>query len=351
MSSLRKFALVVLAVVATLGVVACGDDDESTSAAGSADTASQSTTAKQQERLTIAYIQPGPFPYYVRGVDGAKAAAKDLGVDLKVSNSQLKPEQEISNVEDAVSQNVDGIVLFSVGKASEKAALAKARAANIPVAVLYGYDKELEDQGAVFVQAPAPLTGGLAGTWVADNVKTGDVAIIQGQLGRGDAEAYTDGFKKALAVNGSLKVVASPAADWDRGKAQTAAQDALSAHPQLKALFVQNEDMALGAYAAVKAAGKIAQVKIVSQNGSPEGLKAVEDGQLAATVAWSPAQEAQMALRRLVEAVRDGEQADPKVCTTPTLLVTKDNVTDAPPWVPSAESTAANLKAECAPQQ
>lgn len=293
----------------------------------------------------IAFIQTGPFPYYERGVEGAKMAAESLGVELSVLNSDLSAEQEIANVEDAITKGVDGIVLFSVARASEEAALTKANEAGIPVAVLYGYAPELEDMGAVFVQADVNQTGAMAGEWLAANVPSGKVAIIQGALGRGDAEAYTASFKEALAANPDLEIVGEPAGDWARDSGLTAMQDLLTAHPDLAGAFVQNEDMALGAIQAIKAAD--AQVTIVSQNGSPDGLGAVETGEIAATVGWSPAQEAQMALARLVANIDDGTVADPKLCNTPVVLVTAENLGEASPWIPTAESTAASLVAEC----
>ena len=347
------------AVAIAAAVAACGGGAAPASpapasqapASAAAATAAPATSAgaasetPSQKPLKIAYIQTGAFDYYQRGADGATLAAPALGVDLTVMNSDLKPEKELANVEDAISQKVDGIVLFSVGKSSEEAALAKAKDAGIPVAVLYGYDPSLEADGAVFMQADVNKTGKLAGDWVAANISEGPVAVIQGALGRGDAEAYTQSFEDALAANPALKVVGTPAADWARDKAVAAMQNLLTAHPDLAAVFVQNEDMALGAVQAVKAAGSSAVV--VSQNGSPDGLKAVSDGDIKATVAWSPAQEAQMALARLVEAIRTGTAPEPKLCATPLLLVTSDNIADAPPWVPDQASTDASLKANC----
>ena len=294
----------------------------------------------------IAYIQTGPFEYYQYGTDGVKMAAEKLGVDLLLFNSDLKPEKEIANVEDAIQQGVDGIVLFSVGRASEEAALAAANKADIPVALLYGYAPELVDKGAAFLQADVNASGGLAGKWVAENVKSGKVAIIQGMLGRGDAEAYTESFKKALAANPDLKVVAEPEGGWDRAKAVAAMEDILTKHPDLAAAFIQNEDMALGALSVIKDRG--ADVKIVSQNGSPNGLDAVKKGDIAATVGWSPSEEAQMALARLMETIRTGKAPEPKLCNTPLLVMTAENVDQAHPWVPTAGSTAVAIKAQCA---
>jgi ribose transport system substrate-binding protein len=335
-------------VFAVVALAACGGGGGDSTAADTTAADTTSTQESNEEALTIGYLQTGPFEYYVRGAEGAEAASGDLGIDVKVFDSELTPEKEIANVEDAIQQGVDGLVLFSVGKASEKAALAKAKAADVPVAVLYGYDPSLEEEAVTFVQAPADLTGREAGEWIAENVEGGEVAVIQGQLGRGDAEAYTEGFEEGLSGNSELQVVATPAADWDRAKAQNAMQDILSANPELSAVFVQNDDMALGAAAALKAAGKQDQVTLVSQNGSPPGLEAVEAGTVAATVSWSPAEEAQMALARLVAFIREGTPADPKVCTTPTLLVTEANVAEAPPWVATPQSTEEGLSVACA---
>lgn len=230
-----------MAVGLALTLAACGGAASTPSPAASvaataaptavaSDAASATAEAKQ---LKIAYIQTGAFDYYQRGTDGAQLAAPKLGVELVVLNSDLKPEKELANVEDAISQKVDGIVLFSVGRASEEAALAKAKTAGIPVAILYGYDPSLESSGAVFMQADVNKTGQMAGEWVAKNVAKGSVAVIQGALGRGDAEAYTTSFTTAIASNPDLKIVGTPAADWARDKAVAAMQNLLTANPGL----------------------------------------------------------------------------------------------------------------------
>ncbi|MCP4993057.1 MAG: sugar ABC transporter substrate-binding protein, partial [Gammaproteobacteria bacterium] len=208
-----------------------------------------------EETLRIAYIQTGPYEYYQFGADGAQLAAAELGIELILFDSELSPEKEIANVEDAIQQGVDGIVLFSVGRASEEAALALTDEAGIPAALLYGYAPELEEQGAAFLQADVNTTGRLAGEWVAENVEAGQVAIIQGALGRGDAEAYTESFKVGLANNSNLEVVAEPEGAWDRGKAVAAMEDILTRYPDLAAVFVHNEDMALGAITVIKDQG------------------------------------------------------------------------------------------------
>ena len=196
--------------------------------------------------------------------------------------------------------------------------------AGIPIANIYGYDDAVADLGQVFVEADAPYSGRVIGEWVAANVPEGEVAIIQGKLGRGDAETYTQYFKEALAANPNLEVVAEPEGGWDRSMAVAAMEDILTRFPDLKAAFIQNEDMTLGAIEVIKDQG--AEVVIVTQNGTPAGLEAVADGQIAATVGWSPSEEATMALSRLVEYIQTGEEPQPLKCQTPMVVISAENV-------------------------
>ena len=283
--------------------------------------------------MTIAYIKPGTAEYYEYGVDGAKIAAEQLGVNLIVFESEGNLEKEIANVEDAIQQGVDGVVLFSVGKSSKELAMALIAEAGIPIANIYGYDDAVADLGQVFVEADAPYSGRVIGEWVAANVPEGEVAIIQGKLGRGDAETYTQYFKEALAANPNLEVVAEPEGGWDRSMAVAAMEDILTRFPNLKAAFIQNEDMSLGAIEVIKDQG--ADVVVVTQNGTPAGLQAIADGQIAATVGWSPSEEATMALSRLVEYIETGEVPQPLKCQTPMVVISAENVDEAHPWVPT----------------
>jgi ribose transport system substrate-binding protein len=163
-----------------------------------------------------------------------------------------------------------------------------------------------------------------------------------GQPGRGDAECYRDSFKAQMEKNPKLKLVAAVPGDWNRQKAFDQMQNLITSNPNLKAVFVQNEDMALGAIQALKQAGKEKDVAIVSQNGAPYGLESIAADGIKATVGWSPAQEAQLALRQLVENI-NGTKQPWQLTISPMTVITKDNVTAATPWEPTADSTQATL--------
>ena len=154
--------------------------------------------------------------------------------------------------------------------------------------MLFGYNKDLMDKMVGTVQADCNLSGATIGEWVAKNIPEGEVAVIMGLPGRGDAECYRDSFKAEMEKNPKLKLVAAVPGDWNRQKAFDQMQNLITSNPNLKAVFVQNEDMALGAIQALKQAGKEKEVAIVSQNGAPYGLESIAADGIKATVGWSP---------------------------------------------------------------
>lgn len=308
--------------------------------AGAGTTASAHTTRAHHatKTLTIAFMRPAPDPYYQDGLKGAQGAAPALGATIQSYYSNASQPTELANVQDAISKKVDGILMYSLSLSAEKSEVAAANKAHIPIFLLYGYDKSLINKVAGFEQVNLVQYGKGVGTWLAAHMSSGKVAVITGRLGRGDAEAYQQGFEQGLAGNSKLKVVASVTGDWLRQPAYNAAQDLITAHPDLKAMYVENEDMAIGAINALQRAGKLKGVTIVSSNGAPYGLAAIRAGQLAASNTCSPALEGVMGMRFLTGVIR-GTVKPGHLYYSLTKFVTKANVGDANPWVPTAADT------------
>ncbi|MBC8448715.1 MAG: sugar ABC transporter substrate-binding protein [Chloroflexi bacterium] len=295
-----------------------------------------------EKKLRIAYIRPTNEPYYKYGFDGAEMMGKAMGVEVLGFISDMKVERELASVEDAITQKVDGIVLMSVSATAMTASINKAHEAGIPIFMIFGYNEDLMDKMVGTVQADCNLSGSIIGNWVAENIAEGEVAVIMGLPGRGDAECYRDAFEREMSKNPNLTLVASVPGDWNRQKAFDQMQNLITSNPDLKAVFVQNEDMSLGAIQALKESGMEGQVQIVSQNGAPYGLESIAADGIKATVGWSPSQEAALGMRMLVEHIRG--TTVPKLTITPMKVLTKDNVGEATPWEPTEESTQATLK-------
>jgi ribose transport system substrate-binding protein len=290
---------------------------------------------EEKEGMTIAYVRPGNVEYYKYAADGVKLAGEIKGINILDYQSDYQAEKEMANIEDAITLGVDGIILFSVSASAIDAAVVKANEAGIPMFMVYGYSEANKDRFVGSIQSDGIVSGNLMGKWVARNVSQGEIACIAGMLGRGDAEAYRDGFFEEALKNKNLVDVGTYPGDWDTQKAFNVMQDLITAYPNLQACFVQNEGMSVGAIRALEEAGKLEQVKLVSQNGSPDGERIINEGKLTATVGWSCSQESIIALHMLVDHL-NGKDV-PKLTLTPMKVITKDNLDEIVPWIPTPE--------------
>ncbi|CAN5220020.1 substrate-binding domain-containing protein [soil metagenome] len=186
-----------------------------------------------------------------------------------------------------------------------------AKTANIDIATYIGTDNK--------------AAGGKAGDFVAEQVSSGDVAIIGGVAGDVTSAARITGFKDA--IDGKLDVIQETAADWKRELALTAATDIIAAHPDIKAFFAANDDMGLGIVKAIENSGKTGSIVVVSVDGNKDALQSVADGGLTATVAQYPYAVGTLGLQAC-EVLQDGGKV-PDNIESPTALVTSENASTA----------------------
>jgi ABC-type sugar transport system substrate-binding protein len=151
------------------------------------------------------------------------------------------------------------------------------------------------------------------------------VAVIAGIPGDASSGARTEGFRSG--ARGRFDVVATSAADFDRGKARLAAEAVLHGDPAIKGFFAVNDEMALGVAEAVRAAGRTGKVAVVGVDGIRQALAAVKSGALSATVAQYPYTIGQLGLEACLAAMRD--RPVPANLDAPITVVTRDNVARA----------------------
>jgi len=304
------------------------------------------TQASAASKGTIAFLLSGPDLYYQYGLKGAEAAAARLGYKvIAYPNPNISPSVELANVKNAIAQGVVAIDGYSVGLSTEDATIAAAGRANVPIFLMYGYShKYLMDKDVVgFEQVNLVPYGVPVGKWMGANVK-GQVAVITGQLGRGDAEGYRTGFLEGMGctgntvaglpplkcASGAIQYVDTETGHWLRPDAYTAMQDIIGKYPNLAGVFVENEDMAVGAHTALVAAHKT-NVVIVSQNGAPYGLQGMAAGWLKATDTCSPALEGINSVR-LIDAYINHKISGGKLYYSYSVFVTKATMSQAVGW-------------------
>ena len=293
-------------------------------------TTSAETPAKNLADIVIGYIQAGPAPYYQASADGAVAAIKLVGARSVVLNSEGKPEKEMSNVEDLVSKKVDAIVLFTTNADTAQRAAEICNNADIPLILIGSAASAGPGKVTCTVKADFLLFGQTVGKYIAENIKDAKVAIIEGALGANIAEPISKGFIDESSKGQGVEIVAQQATDWARATAMATMQNLITAHPEINVVFVHNEDMAAGAVQALKDAKILDKVKVVSTNGSPEGVAMIEAGELLATANESPYQEGGLAVKAALDKLFGKEV--PENISTPTILITKANLIDLIPW-------------------
>ena len=302
---MKKTLLAVMAVLmmSVMLIAGCSSGEEAAPA------------AKKDGATTIGFsISTLNNPFFVSVKDGVEAKAKELGVNVKIVDAQNDPAKQANDVADLLQQGVTVLLVNPVDSAAISTSVEAANKANIPVIAL----DRTADKGT------------LASLVASDNVKGGEMAAeyIINKLGEGVKVAELEGIPGASATrergegfhkvaDQKLNVVAKQSADFDRTKGLTVAENMLQANPDIQAIFAQNDEMALGAIEASKSAGK--QIFIVGFDGTDDGIKAVENGTMAATIAQQPELMGQQGVEAAVKLAK-GEKIE---ATVPLKLVEK----------------------------
>lgn len=226
-------------------------------------------------------------PFFVTMKEGAEKKANELGYNLIVLDSQNDPAKELANVEDLTVRGVKVLLINPTDSAAVANAVAMANRSNLPVITL---DRGAEKGKVVSHIASDNVAGGkMAGDFIAEKLgKQAKVIELEGIAGTSAARERGAGFKQAIEAH-QLQLLAAQPADFDRTKGLNVMENLLAAQPQVQAVFAQNDEMALGALRALQAAGK-ENVLVVGFDGTEDGIKAVQRGKLAATIAQQPNQ-------------------------------------------------------------
>lgn len=263
---------------------------------------------KNHNKITIGFaISTTNNPFFVTMKEAAEKAAKDAGADLIVVDAQDDSAKQISSIEDLIQKGVDVLIVNPTDGKAIKTAIESANKANIPVITV---DRAAEGGKVVSHIASDNVKGGeMAAEFIVKQLNgKGKVAELQGIVGTSAARDRGKGFHDVIDRQPNIKVVAQQPADFDRAKGLSVMENILQSHPDIQAVFAHNDEMALGALKAIQAAKK--NILVVGFDGTEEAVKAVQSGQLAATVAQKPDLMGQKAIEVALKVVK-GEKVDP----------------------------------------
>lgn len=275
-----------------------------------------STSAMAKETIALA-VSTLDNPFFVTLKEGAEKKAKELGYNLVVLDSQNDPAKELSNVEDVTVRGAKVLLINPTDSEAVGTAVAVANKKNIPVITL---DRGANKGDVVSHIASDNVAGGkMAGDFIAEKVgKNAKVIQLEGIAGTSAARERGEGFKQAIEAN-QFELLTSQPADFDRTKGLNVMENLLASHGSAKAVFAQNDEMALGALRAIKASGK--NILVVGFDGTDDAVKAVNGGQLAATIAQQPEKIGELGVEA-ADKVLKGEKVDTQI-PVPLKVVTK----------------------------
>jgi len=252
-------------------------------------------------------------PFFKEIADAMTDEAGKSGYEVVAVSSEEDPAKQLSQVQDFIVQKVDAIVLTPANSRSVGTAIKEANQAGIPV---FTADiASLSDEGEVECHiATDNYSGGReAAKAIMEALgNQGKVAIID----HPEVESVilrTKGFREELKEAGSpIEIVGAWPGKGSKDEAFKVAQDILTAHQDLDAIFAINDPSALGAVAAIEKAGKAGKVLVVGFDGQLEGKQAILEGRIYADPIQFPDQIGRQTVQTILKYL-GGEEIEPEV--------------------------------------
>ncbi|EYE88726.1 D-ribose transporter subunit RbsB [Fervidicella metallireducens AeB] len=248
-------------------------------------------------------------PFFVSMKEGAEKKAKELGYEIVVLDSQNDAAKERSNVEDLVQQGIGLLIINPTDSDAVANSITVAKDNNIPVITV---DRQANGVEVVAHIASDNVAGGkMAGEFILEQLGgKAKMVELQGIPGASATRDRGKGFHDAVDGKTDVKVVASQAADFDRQKGLNVMENIIQATPDFDAVFAHNDEMALGAVKALKAANK--KVIVVGFDGNDDAVTAVNNGEMAATIAQQPDLMGSLAVENAVKVLK-GETVEKSI--------------------------------------
>ena len=226
-------------------------------------------------------------PFFVSLKNGAEEEAKKLGLKLVVVDANDDSGKQASGVDDLLQQKIKVLLINPTDSEAAAAAVMRATKAGVPVISI---DRSVKGADVAAHIASDNIAGGkMAAEFIVQNLAAGgDIVELEGIPGSSAARERGEGFHQVMDAQQKIKIVAKQPADFDRTKGLTVMENILQSHPNIKAVFAHNDEMALGAVKALEAAKKTGVI-VVGFDATDDAKAAVKAGKMAATVAQKPA--------------------------------------------------------------
>jgi erythritol transport system substrate-binding protein len=276
--------------------------------------------------ITIIVTDPAN-PYWFTEGEVAKKTAEDLGYTANVAAHKGDTNTESTLIDTAITNKSAAIILDPANADGSIGAVKKAVDAGIPVFLV---NAEINQEGLAKAQLVSNNAQGAAlgaQQWVESVGDAGQYVELFGNPADNNAATRSNGYETVLTQYPDLGKVAQEVANWDRTQGFNKMQSMMQANPDIIGVISGNDEMALGAIAALKEAGMLEQVKVGGFDGSPDAVEAIKAGEMQYSVLQPVAVFSAEAVKQADNFIKTGETgADSEKQLFDCVLITPDNV-------------------------
>jgi len=226
-------------------------------------------------------------PFYIAMLRGIQMRAKQIGYDVSVVTANSDVAKQIDGVNDLIAKGVDGILISPIDAKALCSVFDKAKAAGIPMMSI-ARGSACKSQ-VLHIAVDELLVGSQIAEWTAKKIAyKGKVAMLAGPAGAQAFMRFAKGYEDTMAKYPNIKIAFKHELLLTRENGLKFGEDALVAHPDLKAIYGANDELGMGAAQAAAAAGLKANVIVTGMNGIPPAVRAVKRGAMDLTVVLNP---------------------------------------------------------------
>ena len=263
-------------------------------------------------------------PFFKTEAEVAAKTAKELGYEVKTVSHDDSPVKQTELFETAISDKAAAIICDNAGADASVAAVKRAYENNIPTFLI---DREINEQGIAIAQIVANNYQGAKGAaevFVEAMEESGEYAELMGIESDTNAQTRSTAFHEVIDQYPEMKLVAVEVANWDQNLGYQKMETIMQSHPNLKGLISGNDNMAVGAAAAVAASGK-GPLHIIAVDGSNDARDEIKAGNMTATAMQPAAAIAAEAVKQADQYLKTGTTGKPEKQLMDCVIITKDN--------------------------
>lgn len=319
----KMISVLCAAMLVVCMAMGCGSTTDSDS--GSEDSTDAGTESSEEDKgaggeINVTFcISHMTNAWAIEASESMEAAAKENGVNLTVVEAEQDINKQVSQIESAVSQKMDAIIIEPVSTDGVLAAVSAAEEAGVPV-IIYNQNISDPSRATAFVGVSNEELGKMEmERAVQDLGGKGNIALLLGPRGSEGQLGRSAGYEKVLAENPDVKVVFEEEAAWTTEDALKLVENWLQTGTEINAVVSQNDNMALGAIKAVEDKNLQDSIKAYGMDAVPDALTAVKEGRLMLSVSQSTSSQSEEAIKAAVK-LANGESIDKEILVTPEII-------------------------------